>query len=599
MVCGAVTAPASAQDEDEILHARVLMDTTLTLGTYDEATAFAAADHWGYIDSADTAFAAGTAGSLGDADFLWRGVEYTVIALAVEGTSGAVSSVVIDIEDAAGIDLPATASIGVELTSGGGAAYLLPWPEYSTNHSELTGRSEAVLGDWRTTATGTRLAVRILDLDAPDLWNADLGFTAMGGFVTAVGYGLGPGSRDLAAHGTLQPTTFEFDGVAYTVDRLLMRTPNSAKSLELWFRTTPHLASSAGYRLALPLSVNGKGLVYQYALDAGDFSQPGEVQPDGDYVWDVEDGVAAEAADFIYPDGTRKVYLTRSPGDTESARPFWSATLTPETQDAAAAGYAPGDLGRVFGGATTVTVNASTADVTGTDAATAGTDYTALPTGTTATVRFADFAAVGAGGSAGLALPGPAALPAVQTTADMTADNNETFEVLLALPSATDARMRLDPAKATVRIVEGPPDETLRICGADGQCVNQAGALCQASDTLCVGGTMAAVLVEAVPAARACGRPAGVRPIALRRCRAGRGDLVRRCGVFRQRSDARGLSAQRGRTQLLAAAHRGCRDPLPRGRHGGADGAGEPVVADGAGGRHGALLGVAHQAAGP
>ena len=157
---------------------------------------------------------------------------------------------------------------------------------------------------------------------------------------------------------------------------------------------------------------------------------------------------------------------------------------------------APGDLDRVFGGATSVTVNASTADVTGTDAATAGTDYTALPTGTTATVRFADFAAVGAGGSAGLALPGPAALPAVQTTADMTADNNETFEVLLELPSATDARMRLDPAKATVRIVEGPPDGMLRICGADGQCVNQAGASCQASDTLCVSGTMAAVLVE-------------------------------------------------------------------------------------------------------
>ena len=134
-------APASAQDEDEIVHGRVLMDTTLTLGTYDEATAFAAADHWGYIDPTACGFAAGTAGSLGDADFVWRGVEYTVVALAVKGTS----SVVLDIEDAAGTDLPATASIGVELTSGGGDAYLVPWPQYSTGHSDLIGRPELAL----------------------------------------------------------------------------------------------------------------------------------------------------------------------------------------------------------------------------------------------------------------------------------------------------------------------------------------------------------------------------------------------------------------------------------------------------------------------
>ena len=343
MVCGAVTA--SAQDEDEIVHARVLMDTTLTLGTYDEATAFTVANHWGYIDPADTDFAAGTAGSLGDADFLWRGVEYTVVALAVEGTS----SVVIAIEDGAGADLPATASIGVELTRRGGDAYLLPWPQYSTNDSELTSRSEALLGDWRTTAAGTRLAVRILDLDAPDLWKADFEFAAELTYVSNYGYGNKPGLRDDGTNdgpGTLQPTTFEFDGVAYTVDRLILRTPATADNSELWFRTTPHLARHAGYRLALPLTDSGRGIVYQFALDAGDFSQEGEPQPgDGDYVWDVDTHTVADGPNSQhYGTATRKVYLTRSPGDTESARPFWSATLTP-ANDQEGTGYydVPGD----------------------------------------------------------------------------------------------------------------------------------------------------------------------------------------------------------------------------------------------------------------
>ena len=323
-------APASAQDEDEIVHGRVLMDTTLTLGTYDEATAFAAADHWGYIDPTACGFAAGTAGSLGDADFVWRGVEYTVVALAVKGTS----SVVLDIEDAAGTDLPATASIGVELTSGGGDAYLVPWPQYSTGHSDLIGRPELAFGDWRRTAAGTRLAVRILDLEAPDLWKADLEFTAAGSFATAYGYGNLPGRKDRDdgtsdGPGTLQPTTFEFAGVAYTVDRLLVRTPSRAPDVDLRFGTTPDLPRRAGYRLALPMTRRGQGIVYQYVLD-GDYRPPRSESPAvGDYIWNVDTVINAEASGFDYPAGTRKVYLTRSPGDTESARPFWSATLTP------------------------------------------------------------------------------------------------------------------------------------------------------------------------------------------------------------------------------------------------------------------------------
>ena len=255
-------APASAQDEDEIVHGRVLMDTTLTLGTYDEATAFAAADHWGYIDPTACGFAAGTAGSLGDADFHWRGVDYTVVALAVKGTTSGVDAVVIDIE-AAGGDLPATARIGVELTSAAGDAYLARWPEYAANLSQLHDRLEAVLGDWRTAAAGTPLAVRILALDAPDLWQAELSFATFTDEASQIGYS--PARRQ----GDVEPTTMEFDGVGYTVDRLTFASPESVGYNTVRFSTTPDLARISGHRLAVPLSPNGQGMVYHLPLETG------------------------------------------------------------------------------------------------------------------------------------------------------------------------------------------------------------------------------------------------------------------------------------------------------------------------------------------
>ena len=147
-----------------------------------------------------------------------------------------------------------------------------------------------------------------------------------------------------------------------------------------------------------------------------------------------------------------------------------------------------GDLGRVFAGATSVTVDASTGGGT----ATAGTDYTVLASGTTVTVRFADLTVSGRG----LRLAAPAALPAVQTTADDTADDNETFVVTLAKAAGTDARVGLDPATATATIVEGPANGSLRICGADGQCVTGDGVSCLASDPVCVNGLQREVPAE-------------------------------------------------------------------------------------------------------
>ena len=53
------------------------------------------------------------------------------------------------------------------------------------------------------------------------------------------------------------------------------------------------------------------------------------------------------------------------------------------------------------------------------------------------------------------------------------------------------------PAEALAEdMVDSPPNGALRICGADGQCVTEAGVSCPASDSLCVSGPMRAVPVE-------------------------------------------------------------------------------------------------------
>ena len=208
--------------------------------------------------------------------------------------------------------------------------------------------------------------------------------------------------------------------------------------------------------------------------------------------YDIE-GDAAATADVRDDDGTGAGALL-----VLGAEP---ATLTVAEGDAAqvsvtAATVAdgtftePGDPGRVFAGATSATVNAST----GGGDATAGTDYTALASNASATVRFADLTATDSG--RGLRLATPVALPAVQTAEDEIRDDEETFVVTLAKAPGTDARIGLAPATATATIVEGPPDGTLRICGADGQCVTGAKVSCPASDLVCVNGLVAEVPVE-------------------------------------------------------------------------------------------------------
>ena len=117
------------------------------------------------------------------------------------------------------------------------------------------------------------------------------------------------------------------------------------------------------------------------------------------------------------------------------------------------------DMTRLFGATVTqASVEASTEASTGTGAATAGTDYTALAAETVA-LPFADFEP-GSGGVLQLRV----ALPAIATEADEVDDPDETFKVKLAAPADQDARIAVSTTAATVTISEGPPDGAIRLC---------------------------------------------------------------------------------------------------------------------------------------
>ena len=116
-------------------------------------------------------------------------------------------------------------------------------------------------------------------------------------------------------------------------------------------------------------------------------------------------------------------------------------------------------LARLFGATVTqAQAIASTEASTGTGAATADTDYTALAA-TTVALPFEDFAA----GSGGV-LQSRVALSGIATEEDEVTDPGETFKVKLAAPADQDARIVVSTTAATVTINEGPPDGAIRLC---------------------------------------------------------------------------------------------------------------------------------------
>ena len=291
-----------------IVHPRVLMDTQITVGGYRvEHTTLV--DEWGYaagaaIGGTDVA-ATLHDGSLGDAAFVYQGVEYTVKRLTISSES----SFGVEIENADAAALPDTAAVGIELQgSPTGETVLVDWRQRA--RSALDSEVERVLGAW-VMAPDTVLPVRILNLDASDVWSANLHYGTKTSLT--VGYGA-------PATGTLTATEFALDGVEYTVDRLTVVTTTTGEDF-VRFATTPDLPATARLRLAVPWALHNPGLNRYLALEPASRVSGGT---DVDYEWPWSGSIAGHL-----DDGTAPVYLTRAPGRTGDVSGFWEATLTP------------------------------------------------------------------------------------------------------------------------------------------------------------------------------------------------------------------------------------------------------------------------------
>ena len=312
----ALAAPAWAQD---IVHPRVLMDTQITVGGYRTTTGDAHAglvDYWGYaagpaIGTEDVVETVHD-GSLGDTAFVYQGVEYTVKRLTTVSGGG---SFEIEIEDADAAALPDTAAVGIELQgSPTGETVLFDWrqrAESEQEEQEVDDEVGTLLAAWKD-ASGTVLPVRILNLDASDVWSANLQY----GPVTSLTVGYGA-----PATGTLTATEFFLNGVEYTVDRLTVTT-NTSAVVVVRFATTPDLPATGQLRLAVLQSLFNPGLNRYLALEAASLVSGGT---DVDYEWPWPGGDGPGS----FREDTATFYLTRGPGRTGDVSGFWEATLTP------------------------------------------------------------------------------------------------------------------------------------------------------------------------------------------------------------------------------------------------------------------------------
>ena len=302
-------------------HPRVLLDTALTIGTYrgggSETDAYI--DHYGYADgSANFAFVL-EAGALERTTFLHDAVEYTIhrLTLQSDGALNEFQKPVFAINTTIGgtpSDLPATAPIGLEFGT--------PWGGIAIDRRRTAEDGDVfaeLLEDvWPTQIGGEPLGLRVLHLGTPDLWNADLGYGAKqdSGGRKYVGYGA-------PAAGTLSSTTFDLDGVSYTVDRLTVTTATDSERLQ--FSTTPDLP--AGVAVAVPYDAGSdaaSGVALHYRIDPA-YEKAGDAAVD--YEWDWRGLERADLAGH-----TVQVYLTRVPGGTaraEGAKSLAAFEVTP------------------------------------------------------------------------------------------------------------------------------------------------------------------------------------------------------------------------------------------------------------------------------
>ena len=193
----------------------------------------------------------------------------------------------------------------------------------STGFAAAARLEEAIRG-WRD-AVGRTYSLRVLNLDGPDLWKAKL----TPGVAFAQSITVGFGGRGV---GALDNRTFSIDGVAYTVDELTVRGRPGLRALR--FSTTPDLPP--GLRLAVPVRADQTfgssrqffgSVVHYYPLEAGR-------EGDGsDWQWPFANQVEVDENEDTVPDPlfgstTRavSVYLTRPRGGEYAPLVSWSAT---------------------------------------------------------------------------------------------------------------------------------------------------------------------------------------------------------------------------------------------------------------------------------
>ena len=252
------------------------MDTQITVGGYRTTIGDAHAglvDYWGYAvgPAIGTENVVETVhdGSLGDAAFVYQGVEYTVKRL----TTGLGRRILRDRDRGRGRGGPAGHGRGRDRAAG-----VADRRDSAVRLAAAGGRNRAVyeefetlLAAWRN-APGTVLPVRILNLDASDVWSANLHY----GTVTSLTVGYGA-----PATGTLTATGFFLNGVEYTVDRLTVVSTTETEAV-VRFATTPDLPATAQLRLAVPRSLYNPGLNRYLALEPASLVSGGT---DVDYEW--------------------------------------------------------------------------------------------------------------------------------------------------------------------------------------------------------------------------------------------------------------------------------------------------------------------------
>ena len=303
-------APAAAQSAD-----RVLLNTTMTIGTYiTDPTRNTDVDHWGYADSTQSLGDEQTASALGDATFTHGGVEYTVHRItATSGNTDGGFDFKADafvIKDGGGTALPSTAAVGLEFATAD-AAVLLDWRRVGDDVADLDDPLEA---HWKGNI-GKPLFLRVLDLGENDIWSAELVTDDADDTSGLSGYG------HADAGGSLTPTTFNLDGVDYTVDRLTVNSGTTAPGpYKLQFSTTPDLPVAAQVRLAVAGFASSGApiadIVRYYPVTAAQASTATGI----DFEWDLKGGrvnklTAATTVDAL------AVYLTRAVAVTLTVAP--------------------------------------------------------------------------------------------------------------------------------------------------------------------------------------------------------------------------------------------------------------------------------------